>query len=110
MPDGAGYVELKADPWGDVDTRALPATLQLRVRVGGERVVRAGVHRDVKSVLREAGLPAWLRELVPFIYAPRDAGAGDAGSLIAIGDLWIDERLRPRKPGAGCGRFIWQPR
>jgi tRNA(Ile)-lysidine synthase len=98
LPDGGGLV-LRRDHWGDVDLAKLPERLEVRWRAAGG-VRKSGC--DLKSLLREAGIPAWQRSRVPLIYS------GDA--LLAVGDLWCDPRIRARAPGAGRARFVWQLR
>ncbi len=106
---GGGTLALKSDPWGDVDLARLPAQLLLTYRLGGERVAGPAGHRDVKSLLREAGIPAWQRARVPFVCAPSAVGKAQEARLLAIGDLWIAAELQPDGFDTQRGRFIWQP-
>jgi tRNA(Ile)-lysidine synthetase-like protein len=92
-----------------VDCARLPPTLAIEFRRGGERVPGAAGHRDVKSLLREAGIPEWQRAQVPFICAPAAPEAGQMARLLAIGDLWVAPELLPQDLDAERGRFIWQP-
>jgi len=74
--------------------------LQLRWRQGGEQVKAAGRRtRHLKKLLQDCGVPPWLREHVPLLYA------GD--ELVAVADLaicegWLD------KTGQNCYRISWQ--
>lgn len=46
------------------------AQVELGVRQGGERLrlVRNGVHRSLKNLLQEAGLPPWQRACIPLLW------------------------------------------
>jgi len=71
-----------------------PGQLQVRYRVGGEKIQlgASGQHRLVKDLLRERGVPPWLRTAVPLLY--------DEQKLLAVADLalergfraWLDQR------------------
>ncbi len=105
---GAGVLRLQPDPWGDVDLDCLPRLLELRWRAGGEHLATGGCRRDVKSLLREAGIPEWRRAQVPMVWAPeREAGAV-AAELLAVADIDIADTVRWREKGGRRGRFIWQ--
>lgn len=60
-------------------------TLDVRQRVGGERIRPAGQahHRELKKLLQEAGIPPWVRGWLPLLYH-RD-------ELVAVADLWLSE-------------------
>jgi tRNA(Ile)-lysidine synthase len=62
--------------------------LQVRYRQGGERLKAAGKPhtRELRLLLQEAGVPPWLRDKVPLIYAD--------GELIAVGDLFLSAAAR----------------
>lgn len=59
--------------------------LQVRLRRGGERLRmhEGGPSRAVKSLLREAGIPAWQRTQWPLLFAALPC-AGQAPALIAV--------------------------
>ena len=97
---GGGSLALRRDRWGDVDLARLPVRLDVGMREDAVAAPRAARHCDVKSLLREAGIPAWRRAQVPLVH-------GD-GILLAVGDLWSAECLRPRAAGAQRARFVWQ--
>jgi tRNA(Ile)-lysidine synthase len=97
---GGGSLALRRDRWGDVDLARLPGRLDVGMRDDTAPAPAAGRHCDVKTLLREAGIPAWQRAQVPLVH-------GD-GILLAVGDLWCAEWLRPRAAGAQCARFVWQ--
>jgi tRNA(Ile)-lysidine synthase len=71
-----------------------PGQLQVRYRAGGEKIQigAGGQHRLVKDLLRECGVPPWLRKAVPLLY--------DDEKLLAVADLaigrgfraWLDQR------------------
>ncbi len=84
LPAG-GTLTLQADARiNGADTIAL----QVRYRQGGERLKVAGKPhtRDLRLLLQEAGVPPWLRDQVPLIYAD--------GELIAVGDLFLSAAAR----------------
>lgn len=48
----------------------LPTGLQVAYRQGGERLLLPGRgHRDLKRLLQEAGVPAFLRSRLPLLFA-----------------------------------------
>jgi tRNA(Ile)-lysidine synthase len=67
---------------GGLDPELLGQPLTLRLRQGGEKIRPVGRdhRRPVKSLLREAGCPPWLRDRVPLLYAGCE--------LIAVGPWW----------------------
>ena len=97
---GGGTLALRRDRWGDVDLAQLPAELVVRLRDDAAAGATADRGCDVKSLLREAGIPAWQRAQVPLVSAGK--------TLIAVADLWCAERIRARTPGARRARFVWQ--
>ena len=108
LPAG-GTLELSRDPRGPVDLRALPESLTVRYRKGGERLRprRGGPRRALKSLLQEARVPVTERARVPLIFAGEQ--------LVAAADLWLDESLQCARdtarsgPRAGArGRFHWR--
>ena len=65
---------------GQGGATALPAGLQIRYRQGGEQLTLPGRgRRDLKRLLQEAGLPAFVRQRLPLLYA------GD--QLLAVANL-----------------------
>jgi tRNA(Ile)-lysidine synthase len=101
LPGYGGRLTLKPDERGPLDLEALPATLTVRARRGGERLrpVRGGPHRALKSLMQEARVPAAERGRRPLIYA------GD--TLIAVAGLWLDESVQASEASRRRARLIW---
>jgi tRNA(Ile)-lysidine synthase len=101
LPAYGGRLTLKPDERGPLDLEALPATLTVRARRGGERLrpVRGGPHRALKSLMQEARVPAAERGRRPLIYA------GD--TLIAVAGLWLDESVQASEASRRRARLIW---
>jgi tRNA(Ile)-lysidine synthase len=100
LPDG-GALELTPERHGPIDLDALPPTLAVTWRRGGERlrVRRGGPRRALKSLLQEAHVPPAERARLPLILA--------GGTLIAAADLWIDESVRAPPEARHRGRLVW---
>ncbi len=79
-----------------------PGPVRVKARRGGERIHTrsSGHHRDVKDILREAGIPPWLRPSVPLLYTQEN--------MLAVADLVIsttlDKWLKKNR-----SRLAWQP-
>jgi tRNA(Ile)-lysidine synthase len=101
LPAPGGKLTLKHDARGPLDLAALPATLTVRARRGGERLrpVRGGPRRALKSLLQEARVPVGERARLPLIFA--------AGTLIAVADLWLDESVQASAASRRRARLIW---
>lgn len=101
LPAYGGRLTLKPDERGPLDLGALPATLTVRARRGGERLrpVRGGPHRALKSLMQEARVPVAERGRRPLIYA------GD--TLIAVAGLWLDESVQASEATRRRARLIW---
>lgn len=71
--------------------------LTVRFRKGGERLRLPGrAHSSsLKTALQEAGVPPWVRERLPLVYAGE--------SIAAVADLWVCQGFR-----AGDGERGWQ--
>jgi len=104
LPGGA-VLQLQRDSWGDVDLRCLPQRMQLQWRRGGERLLIGGLHRDVKSLLRESQLPGWLRDQAPLVVS---ADADVPARVLALADIAIADTIRASNASVQRGRFIWQ--
>ncbi len=114
LPGGA--LTLRADRRGPLDLDALGPVLSVRMRRGGERLrpVRGGPRRSLKGLLQEARVPHEERARLPLLFC-RDR-------LLAVGDRWLDRRIRaggrrdaPSRPAQlpralGCwGKFFAPP-
>lgn len=99
LPQPFGALELHAHE-GKGLARDRVAQLQVRFRSGGELVKAAGrPTRPLKKILQEAGLPPWLREYIPLLYA------GD--ELVAVADLLICDGWLSSNPANTC-RVVWR--
>src|SRR5213078_823127 len=101
LPGYGGRLTLKPDERGPLDLEALPATLTVRGRRGGERLrpVRGGPHRALKSLMQEARVPVAERGRRPLVYA------GD--TLIAVAGLWLDESVQASEASRRRARLVW---
>ncbi|ROR32231.1 tRNA lysidine(34) synthetase TilS [Inmirania thermothiophila] len=81
LPAGCGRLRLVPAAVG-IDPARLAGGLEVRWRVGGERLRPAGAgrRRSLKALLQEAGVPPWVRARAPLLYA--------AGGLVAVGGWW----------------------
>jgi len=102
LPPGCGRLEAMRSRGAGV--RNDVGALTVRFRAGGERL-RPDPRRPsraVKQLFQEAGVPPWVRERTPFLYA------GDA--LLAVGDWWVDARWQAEPGEAGIGiRWLGAP-
>ncbi len=105
LPHGA--LAFAAAGPGAVEPRLAPAALaaqpiSVRSRAGGERIVlhREGPRQSVKTLLQHAGLPAWERAGLPFVWCGE--------RLAAIPGIGVDAAFRaaPDAPGIDLD---WQP-
>jgi tRNA(Ile)-lysidine synthase len=85
LPVG-GTLTLVSPDGGGVQNACLQPALTLRLRRGGERIRPTGhAHtRELRDLFREARVPPWLRTRCPLVYLD--------GELIAVADLWQNER------------------
>jgi tRNA(Ile)-lysidine synthase len=102
LPSGAGQLELTQDPKGPIDLDALPESVSVRMRVGGERLRprRGGPTRALKNLLQEAHVPPGERARLPLIYSGE--------RLLAAADLWCDESLQAGPGAQRRGRLVWR--
>jgi tRNA(Ile)-lysidine synthase len=100
LPDEGGTLELKPDPHGPIDLDALPATVTVRRRRGGERLRprRGGPRRTLKSLLQESRLPIGERARLPLVFS--------GATLLAVGALWVDESIQVTPGTAHRGRLV----
>jgi tRNA(Ile)-lysidine synthase len=101
LPAPLGRLTLKRDARGPLDLEALPATLTIRARRGGERLrpLRGGRRRALKNLLQEARVPVAERARLPLIFA--------AETLIAVAGLWLDESVQASAASRRRARLIW---
>jgi tRNA(Ile)-lysidine synthase len=92
---------LTPDRRGPLSLAALPQTLAVRVRAGGERLapVRGGPRRALKSLLQEARVPLSERARLPLIFA--------GSKLVAVADLWLDESVQADGGESSRARLSW---
>jgi tRNA(Ile)-lysidine synthase len=78
------------------------APVRVRLRAGGERLQLAAnrPRRALKSILQDAGMPAWERRALPLVYC------GEA--LVAAPGIGIDAAFRAA-PGTAGITFSWHP-
>lgn len=85
---GAGLGELQAASANNgLRAEVFVDGVDVRWRYGGERIRPAGQrhHRELKALLREAGIPPWLRDRIPLLWV------GD--KLAAVADLWVADEF-----------------
>lgn len=89
------------DDAGPIDLENLPATLELRVRRGGE-TLRPGIHartQTLKKLIQAARLSVEERARLPLLFS------GDR--LIAVGDRWIDASIAANDKSRRRARLSW---
>jgi tRNA(Ile)-lysidine synthetase-like protein len=96
---GAGILQLRDDPHGDLDLRRLPRRLQLRFRAGGERLPTGSGHRTLKEWLRAQRLAPGERARLPLIHAD--------GGLIAVADRWCAPAVAATPATRRRARLLW---
>ncbi len=76
--------------------------LRILPRAGGERCRPAGRERGqtVKKLLREHGVPPWLRKDLPLVFNERD-------QLVAVADLWVCEGFQAEDGEPGL-ELVWR--
>jgi tRNA(Ile)-lysidine synthase len=95
LPNGCGTLEFE-------DAPAKEQALTIGFRRGGESLLQAdGGHRRLKDVLREAGVPPWVRERMPLIHVD--------GELAVVPGLWRHPEIG-RWDNADIGPLIWHHR
>jgi tRNA(Ile)-lysidine synthase len=99
-----GTLELKPDAHGPIDLDALPDTVTVRHRQGGERLRprRGGPRRALKSLLQESHLPIGERARLPLVFS--------GPTLLAAGSVWVDESIQVTSDTAHRGRLVHGPR
>ena len=80
---------------------AMPATVTVRARVGGEKLKPEAHARtlSVQHLCQVHGVLPWLRDALPMVFAD--------DALIAVADLWVDAHWRAAHDAPGYG-LVWQ--
>lgn len=101
LPEYGGRLTLEGDARGPLDLEALPTTLTIRAREGGERLRPrpGGPRRALKSLMQEARIPLAQRASWPLLYAGE--------KLIAVPGLWVDESVRASEMSRRRARLVW---
>jgi|KBSSwiStaDraftv2_1062776.scaffolds.fasta_scaffold01391_13 tRNA(Ile)-lysidine synthase len=101
LPHGR-LVAVHVDGDGLDARRLAQAPVRVRSRVGGERLQLAAnrPRRALKSILQDAGMPAWERRALPLVYC------GD--ELVAAPGIGIDAAFGATRGAAGI-TFSWHP-
>ncbi len=101
LPARGGELVLRRDARGNLDLDALPATLTVRRRGGGERLrpVRGGPRRTLKGLLQQARVPPAERARLPLLFAGE--------RLIAVADRWLDESVQASAACRHRARLKW---
>jgi tRNA(Ile)-lysidine synthase len=99
--DAGDRLSLVDDAVGAIDLDALPLSLELRARMGGE-TLRPGVRartQSLKKLLQAARLTVEERARIPLLFT------GDR--LVAAGDRWIDASIAANVKSRRRARLIW---
>jgi tRNA(Ile)-lysidine synthase len=105
LPHALGKLELEPDPRGPIDLDALPHTLTIRWRTGGERLSprKGGPRRALKNLLQEAHIPVSARAHLPLLFSTAPNGA----QLLAVADLFTDESIQATSTTRQRARLRW---
>ena len=95
LPPGCGRLEVTGSRGAGM--RDDVGALTVRFRAGGERLRPAARRpsKAVKQLFQETGVPPWVRERTPFLYAGH--------TLVAVGDWWVDASWQAAPGEAGIG-------
>jgi tRNA(Ile)-lysidine synthase len=99
---GGGSLRLRPDVKGRLDLDALPETLAVRPRRGGERLRprAAGRTRTLKALLQEERIPAHARGALPLVFA--------GAQLVAVADLWLDASVQATAGARNRATVVWK--
>ena len=104
---GPGTVTVARGQADDVAAVWLPLALQ-RVWLGpapqGARILRGGLHRDLRELWRVAGVPPWRRRQLPVVLG--EGPGDDRPVLLAAAGIGTADPVRPA-PGAPAWRLDW---
>ena len=101
LSDSQGTLEIEPDSHGPIDVAALPDTLLIRHRKGGEhlRPTRTGRSKTLKSLLQESRVPLDDRAHLPLLFNDE--------TLIAIADRWLDHSILATRATKSRARLRW---
>ena len=107
---GLGELRLVADPHGELAAAALPLTLWVGAREGGERLVTeaGGPQRTLKELLRLAAVLPWDRGRLPVLF---DSAPGTAARVVAVPGIGTAAAYRAVAgvtPARGRLRLVWE--
>jgi tRNA(Ile)-lysidine synthase len=96
-----GSLSIEPDPHGPIDLDALPETLIIRTRRGGERLRlhASGRTRTLKALLQESHTPLAERATMPLVFVN--------DHLIAAADRWLDHSIQAHATTRHRGRLRW---
>ena len=105
LPRDLGQLKLEPDARGPIDLDALPESLTIRWRTGGERLSprRGGPRRSLKNLLQEAHVPVAERPMLPLLFSV----APDRTQLLAVADLLLDESVQATPSARRRARLRW---
>jgi tRNA(Ile)-lysidine synthase len=98
LPLGEGLGALRwTSQSGGLDVEKLPTQVTVRGRLGGEaiRPGRGSSTQTLQHLCQARGIPPWMRDALPLVYAGEE--------LLAVGDLWLNAhwRVAAGTPGRG---------
>lgn len=107
---GLGELRLVTDPHGELAAAALPLTLWVGAREGGERLVTeaGGPQRTLKELLRVAAVLPWDRGRLPVLF---DSAPGTAARVVAVPGIGTAAAYRAVAgvtPARGRLRLVWE--
>jgi tRNA(Ile)-lysidine synthase len=111
LPRALGKLELEPDPRGPLDLDALPPTLTIRWRVGGERLSPrpGGPRRALKNLLQESHVPVPERAHLPLLFSTPSSGATSSEErLLAVADLLLDKTVQATPTTRRRARVLWK--
>jgi len=69
---GSGEIVATIAKGAGLSRQYIQCPMEFRPRIGGERLFLRGMHRQVKDLLREAGIPPWERGQLPILFHGND--------------------------------------
>ena len=95
----ASRLSIAVDLHGDLDLAQLPPRLQVQSAAGSGG-------RSQRKLLQQLEVPNWQRKRLPLLLGV--AKQGQAGKLLAVADLWLDDSVRSTAKTLRRGRILWQ--